>query len=142
MSNKDYVRAPYTSLFTRTIGIDCLYRLEGVDTLLVQAFDKFWIILGTTNSVLLLARRRLLKLLQRLRKRNARTARLYAAGIGVTIGRRNLIGAEFNNPNNPYLLGDDDDKATQLARRNSEPQVLIQYQPNRRIAALEDKKFC
>lgn len=127
MSNKDYVRAPYTGLFTYTIGIDCLYRLEGVDTLSVQAFDEFQIILGTTNSALLLVRRRLLKLLQRLYKRNTRTARLYAVGIGVTIGRRNPIGTEFNNPNNPYLLGDDDDEATQLTRRNSEPQVLIQH---------------
>lgn len=88
--------------------------LEGVDTLLAKAFNKFWIILGTTTSILSLARRRLLKLVQRLRKRNARIARSYAAGIGTITGRREVIGAKLNNPNNTYLLDedDDDDEAT------------------------------
>lgn len=81
--------------------------LEGVDTISAKAFDKFWIILGTTNSVLSLARRRLLEPAQRLRKRNARIARSYAAGTGTTIERREAIGAELNDPNNTYLLDDD-----------------------------------
>lgn len=105
--DKDYIRPYYTSLFIYTIGIDCLYILEGVDTILAKAFDKFQIILGTTNSILLLVRRRLLKLVQRLRKRNTRIARSYAAGIGTTIGRCKAIGAELNNLNNTYLLNDD-----------------------------------
>lgn len=102
--------------------------LKGVEILLVKAFDKFQIILGTTNLALLPARRRLLKLVQRLRKRNTRIARLYTAGTGATTRRRKPISTELNDPNNRYLLSDgdgDDNEATQLTRRNGKPQVPI-----------------
>lgn len=83
--------------------------LEGVEILLVKAFDKFQVILGITNSALLPARRRLLELVQRLRKRNTRIARLYTVGTGTTTRRRKLIDAELNNPNNRYLLSNDNE---------------------------------
>lgn len=40
-SDRRYVRPTYTSVFTRTIGIDCSYRLEGKEYLTTALFDEF-----------------------------------------------------------------------------------------------------
>lgn len=40
-SKRNYVRSPYTSIFTRTIGIDYSYKLEGKEYLTTESFDKF-----------------------------------------------------------------------------------------------------
>lgn len=40
-ADRHYERLYYTSLFIRTIGIYCSYRLEGIDILSTIAFDEF-----------------------------------------------------------------------------------------------------
>lgn len=116
-------------MFTRTIGIDCSYKLEGKEYLTTELFNKFWIILGTYNTRTGLAIR-LLELATRLRKRVARLIRSYQASTSTLSNIRDPIGIERNNPNNrTTLIGEsvDDDDAIQLARRNSELQVPIYY---------------
>lgn len=75
-SKRNYVRSPYTSVFTRIIGIDCSYKLEGKEYLTIELFDKFQIILGTYNTRYSPAIR-LLELAIRLYKRVARLIRSY-----------------------------------------------------------------
>lgn len=75
-SNRNYVRSTCTSIFTRIIGIDCSYKLEGKEYLTTESFNKFQIILGTYNTRTGLVIR-LLKLAIRLRKRAARLIRSY-----------------------------------------------------------------
>lgn len=136
-SNRDFVRSVYSSIFTQTIGIDCLYKLEGKTVLTVAEFDRFYYILGTIET---LSIRRLLELTIRLRKRTARLKRSYNTGIGASSNTRDRISAKYDNPN---LEGDDnaDDKAT-LARRNGKLQRPIQQQANRRAATPSNKAYC
>lgn len=119
-SNRDFIRSIYSSVFTQTIGIDCLYKLEGKTVLTVAEFDRFYYILGTTET---LSIRRLLEPTIRLRKRTARLERSYNIGIGASSNIRDRISTKHDNPN---LEGDDnaDDKAT-LARRNGKLQRPI-----------------
>lgn len=112
-------------MFIRTIGIDCSYRLEGKEFLTTKLFDKFWIILGTYDASSGPALR-LLELPTKLRKRAARLIRSYTAGIGILSSARDPTSTKRNNPNNRYtLVGEEDNDAIQLARRNSNPQVPI-----------------
>lgn len=73
-NERDYVRPACTSVFTRTIKIDCLYKLEGIKYLIARSFDEFYYIRGTTNTPAIV---RLLKPKTRLRKRIARLTRSY-----------------------------------------------------------------
>lgn len=134
-SDRDFVRSIYTSVFTQTIGIDCLYKLEGKAVLIVAEFDRFYYILGTTDA--LLSTRRLLELVVRLRKRTARLERLYIVGIGASSNVRDRISTKYDDPN---LVGNEDNEAT-LARRNSELQRPIQQQANRYIVAPSGKVY-
>lgn len=118
-SDRDFVRSIYTSVFTQTIEIDCLYKLEGKAVLIVAEFDRFYYILGTIDA---LSTRRLLELVVRLRKRTTRLERLYIAGIGASSNVRDRISTKYDDPN---LVGNEDNEAT-LARRNSELQRPIQ----------------
>lgn len=131
-------RTVCTSVFTQTIGMDCLYKLEGKAVLIVAEFDSFYYILGTIEA---LSIRRLLELVVRLRKRAARLERSYNVGIGTLSNKRDRIGTEHDNPN---IAGDDDDsidKAT-IAARNGKLQRPIQQQANRRAIAPNSKTYC
>lgn len=66
-TDRYYERPYYTSIFIYTIGIDCLYKLEGKDFLTTKLFDEFQIILDTYNIDSSLALR-LLELATKLRK--------------------------------------------------------------------------
>lgn len=115
-------RTIYTSVFTQTIGIDCLYKLEGKAVLTVAEFDSFYYILGTIEA---LSIRRLLKLVVRLRKRAVRLERSYNIGIGTLSNKRDRIGTEYDNPN---IAGDDDDSIDEatIVARNGKLQRPIQ----------------
>lgn len=140
VNDRDFVRSIYTSVFTQTIGIACLYKLEDKTVLTVAKFDRFYYILGTIEAPSI---RRLLKLAVRLRKRATRLERSYKVGTGASSNIRDRIGAKHDNPN---LVGDDDnddiDNKATLARRNGKLQRPIQQQPNRRTIALDGEVHC
>lgn len=141
-TNRHYEHVYYSRVFIRTIGIDCSYRLKGKEFLTTELFDKFQIIPGTydTGSGPVL---RLLELPTKLRKRAARLIRSYATGTGILLSTRDPTSAERNNPNNRHtLVGEEDNDTIQLARRNSNPQVPIDQQANRRIGTPEGRRYC
>lgn len=140
VNDRDFVRSICTSIFTQTIGIACLYKLEDKTVLIVAEFDRFYYILGTIEAPSI---RRLLEPAVRLRKRAIRLERSYKVGTGTSSNIRDRIGAKYDNPN---LAGDDDDddidnKAT-LAQRNGKLQRPIQQQLNRRTVALNGEVHC
>lgn len=129
--NSNYVRSVYTSVFTTTIGMDCSYRLEGVNVVIPNTYDTFQYILGALVGELAT---RVLEATVRFRKRSARQARLYTANTRASTLQRKPTLIERLNPNErnatplvtagrPNTLDLTDD--TQLARRNSEPLRLI-----------------
>lgn len=117
--------------------IDCLYKIEGAKFLTVRNFGDFYYILGTTDTLEVI---QLLELAVRLRKRAARLALSYKIGTSNSTNTRERISAEHSDLNT--VGSDDDDEATQLARRNSKLQVPIQQQPNCRAAPPEGKVSC
>lgn len=123
-TNRHYERPYYSSIFIRTIGIDCSYQLKGKEFLITELFDEFWIIPGAYYTAGIL---RLLEPITKLRKRVVRLIRSYIASTGSLLNVRNPTSAKRNNPNNRAILTgkDEEDSATQLARRNSNPQVPI-----------------
>lgn len=103
--------------------MDCSYSIKGKEFLTTESFDEFWIIPGTydvSGSNL-----RLLEPVTKLRKRSARLVRSYATSTGVLSSARDLTGAERNDPNNRFTPTGEAEDDTQLARRNSRPQVPI-----------------
>lgn len=123
-NNRDYKRPHCSGVFTRTIGIDCSYSIEGKDFLTTESFNEFWIILGTYATGSSTSALRLLEPATKLRKRAARLVRSYTASIGVLLSARDPTSAERNDPNNSgrfILTREAEDNATQLARRNGNP---------------------
>lgn len=102
-------------MFTRTIGIDCSYSIEGKDFLTTKSFDKFWIILGTYATSSSTSTLRLLEPAIKLRKRVVRLVRSYTASTGVLSSARDPTSAERNDPNNSgrfILTREAEDNAT------------------------------
>lgn len=119
-TDRYYERPYYSGIFIYTIGIDCLYKLEGKEFLTTKSFDEFQIILGTYN-VSSSPALKLLELATKLRKRVVRLVRSYTISIGTSSNIRDPTSAKRNDPNNRYTpIGEEEeDNATQLARRNS-----------------------
>lgn len=130
--NRNYQRSEYIGVFKRTIGIDYLYILDDVQAIRPYLFDNFQRIPDTVTR--LERAQRLLELLPRNKYRSARIQRSYTTSIGVLTSQRDPLLIERLNPNNRNATPLGKANNTVLARRNGEPQRLIQEQPRRRVA--------
>lgn len=106
--------------------------LDDVQAIRPYLFDDFQRIPDTVTR--LERAQRLLELLPRYKHRSARIQRSHTASIGVLTSQRDPLLIERLNPNNRNTTPLGKANNIVLARRNSEPQRLIQEQARRRVA--------